>query len=339
MSAAAEFPWIPQDSKTELHEVRKPENRNHQNQNDETRTDETRAEENRDAGQHLLHAQRLEAVGRLTGGVVHDFNNLLTGILLYCDLLMTDLKPGDRAHKYAEEIRGAGLQASGLVKQLLSIVRPAQSGCGLISLNDVSEGMRNLLFRLIGENIELEFHLDSNLGLVKMDHTQAQQVLLNLILNARDAMPAGGRITVAASNCKVQVLAENHSGAVPTALPCALLVVEDNGSGMDAATRDHLFEAFFTTKSEKGTGLGLATVHEIVTRSGGLIYVDSTPGRGTRMSVLLPIIDASRPAVAASSRNVSAEVPASVSPVLPGSDPTRPERKEGALQNEEESIL
>jgi two-component system, cell cycle sensor histidine kinase and response regulator CckA len=333
MSAAAEFPWTQKNSQTELHEIRKPESRNHPNRNDETEG----------ADERLLHAQRLEAVGRLTGGVVHDFNNLLTGILLYCDLLMTDLKPGDRSRKYAEEIRGAGLQASGLVKQLLAIVRPVQGATSLISLNEVSEGMQNLLFRLIGENIELEFHLDSNLGLVKMDHTQAQQTLLNLILNARDAMPAGGRITVSTSNCKVQVLREKCSETVQPSLPCALLVVEDNGSGMDAATREHLFEAFFTTKSERGTGLGLATVHEIVTRNGGLICVDSAPGRGTRMNILLPLVaDAANSTAAPSAGNTTREISDSTVAdllVTPVADSTRPERKEGVLQIEEESIL
>jgi signal transduction histidine kinase len=199
--------------------------------------------------------------------------------------------------KYAEEIRKAGMQATGLVRQLLAVARPAKSEPRLLSLNEVAEGMRNLLARLIGENIDLQFHLDPNLGLVKMDPTQCQQILLNLVLNARDAMPGGGHISVETSNCKVQVLPEsnpesNLAAASPTALPCALFVVADNGSGMDAATRAHLFEAFFTTKAGKGTGLGLATVYDIVTSNGGLIHVDSTPVCGTRVSVLLPLVPA-----------------------------------------------
>jgi signal transduction histidine kinase len=149
--------------------------------------------------------------------------------------------------------------------------------------------MRNLLLRLIGENIELQFHLDPNLGLVKMDPTQCQQILLNLVLNARDALPAGGQVTVETSNCKVQVLTETPSGS-PTSLPCALFRVADNGSGMDAATRAYLFEAFFTTKADKGSGLGLATVFDIVTSNGGLIHVDSAPACGARISVLLPLV-------------------------------------------------
>jgi signal transduction histidine kinase len=150
--------------------------------------------------------------------------------------------------------------------------------------------MRNLLLRLIGENIELKFHLDPNLGLVKMDPTQARQILLNLVLNARDAMPGGGEITVETRNCKVQVLNEPDHETNAASLPCALFAVGDNGSGIDEAARAHLFEAFFTTKAGKGTGLGLATVHDIVTSNGGLIYVDSVPGRGTRFTVLLPLV-------------------------------------------------
>ncbi len=244
-----------------------------------------------EAAQRLRQAERLEAVGRLAGGVAHDFNNLLTGVLLYCDLLMAHLEPCHRVRKYAEEIRNAGMQATGLVRQLLAVARPTTAEPRLLSFNEIAEGMRNLLIRLIGENIDLQFHLDPNLGLIKMDPTQSQQILLNLVLNARDAMPGGGEITVETSNCKVQVLAETAVGAsTPTSLPCALFVVADNGTGMDAATHAHLFEAFFTTKASKGTGLGLATVYDIVTTNGGLIHVDSTPACGTRVSVLLPLV-------------------------------------------------
>lgn len=246
--------------------------------------------EDREAEQRLRQAGRLEAVGRLAGGVAHDFNNLLTGVLLYCDLLMANLEPGNRVRKYAEEIRSAGMQASGLVRQLLSVARPTNYEPRLLSLNEITECMRNVLLRLIGENIELKFHLDPNLGLVKMDPTQAQQILLNLVLNARDAMPGGGEITVETRNCKVQVLNEPDHETNAASLPCVLFAVGDNGSGIDEAARAHLFEAFFTTKAGKGTGLGLATVHDIVTSNGGLIYVDSVPGRGTRFTVLLPLV-------------------------------------------------
>jgi len=254
------------------------------------------AREQREATQRLRQAEKLEAVGRLAGGVAHDFNNLLTGVLLYCDLLMAHLEPNHRVRKYAEEIRNAGLQATGLVRQLLAVARPTTSEPRLLSLNEIAEGMRNLLVRLIGENIQLKFRLDPNLGLIKMDPTQAQQILLNLVLNARDAMPLGGEVTVATSNGKVQVLSEHRPGlediesGSATLLPCALFEVADNGGGMDAATRAHLFEAFFTTKAGKGTGLGLATVYDIVTSNGGLIHVDSAPACGTRVTVLLPLV-------------------------------------------------
>jgi signal transduction histidine kinase len=272
-----------------------------------------------------------ESVGRLAGSVAHDFNNLLTGVLLYCDLLLA-LEPAEPARKYAEEIRNAGQQAAGLVRQLLAVARPCNSDPRLLSLNQVAEDMRDLMARLIGESIELQFHLDPTLGRVRMNPTQTQQVLLNLILNARDAMPAGGTITVSTRNCQIQILAdqvpadqvladqvladqvltdqmladqvlataqaEGHRvlpvpGAarrIP-ALPCALFVVADNGKGMDAVTQSHLFEVFYTTKpAGKGNGLGLATVHDIVTANGGLIHVDSAPERGTRITVLLPLV-------------------------------------------------
>jgi signal transduction histidine kinase len=262
---------------------------------------------NPDAEQRLRQSEKLEAMGRLAGSVAHDFNNLLTGVLLYCDLLMASLEPGDRARKYAEEIRNAGMQATGMVRQLLAVARPSKFEHRPFSLNEIAEGMRNLLLRLIGENIELKFQLDPNLGPVRMDPTQSQQILLNLVLNARDAMPGGGQITVQTSNCNVQVFAEpNFPTAILTpanltpanltpantanlvSLPCALFVVADNGSGMDAATRAHLFDAFFTTKASQGTGLGMATVRDIVTSNGGLIHVQSAPACGTRVSVLLP---------------------------------------------------
>ncbi len=252
---------------------------------------------NHEAEQRLRQAERLEAVGRLAGGVAHDFNNLLTGVLLYCDLLIANLEPCHRVRKYAEEIRNASVQATGLVRQLLAVARPANSGARVFCLNEIAEGMRNLLVRLIGENIELKFQLDADLGLVKMDPAQCQQILLNLVLNARDAVSeAGGQITVETRNCKVQILTEpvpSESGSAAAGkalLPCALLVVADNGSGMDAVTRTHLFEAFFTTKAGKGTGLGLATVYDIVTANGGLLHVESAPGCGTRVSVLLPLV-------------------------------------------------
>jgi len=258
---------------------------------------------NQEAEQRLRQAESLEVVGRLAGGVAHDFNNLLTGVLLYCDLLTASLEPGHKGRKYAEEIRSASLQATGLVRQLLAVARPRSCQPRLLSLNEIAQGMGNLLVRLIGENIELNCRLDPNLGLVRMDPAQAQQILLNLVLNARDAIPGGGQITIETSNCRVQVLAEPHFVKASTgSIACALLVVGDNGCGMDAETRAHLFEAFFTTKpAGRGTGLGLATVYDIVTSNGGLVHVDSAPGCGTRFTVLLPLA----PDRARNSQNIS----------------------------------
>jgi signal transduction histidine kinase len=246
------------------------------------------------AAESPLQTQRWEAVGRLTGGVVHDFNNLLTGVMLYCDLLLSSLDGPDRRRRYAEEIRSAIVQATGLVRQLLVFARPQPAPARVYSLNEIAGAMLGLLTRLIGENIALDLHLDPDLGAVKIDQAQAQQILLNLVLNARDALPNGGRITVETCNCKFQPLAGTAPSG-PPAFPCVLLVVGDNGHGMNAETRQRLFEPFFTTKNAgQGTGLGLTTVRSIVTANGGLIHFESEPGRGTRVMILLP--RASQPA-------------------------------------------
>ena len=240
-------------------------------------------------------AGRLEILGRLTGGVAHDFNNLLTGVLLYCDLLLATLPADDRARRYAEEIRKAGFEASNLVRQLLSLAKSDGASPQVFSFNETAVGMRNFLARLVGEDIDLKLHLDRAIGLVQMNPAKAQQILLNLVLNARDAMPHGGEITVETKDCKVELLG-NSGFDGKSGFHCVLLAVGDNGNGMDAETRAHLFEPFFSTKADQGTGLGLATVRDIVSSHGGLVHVDSAPGRGTRVSVLLPVISA-RPKV------------------------------------------
>lgn len=258
----------------------------------EPRQDSISAEED------LLQSQRWEAIGRLAGGVVHDFNNLLTGIMLYCDLLLSSLDSRDCRRRYADEIRFAIMQSAGLIRQLLVFARPQASHVRTLCLNQIARALQVLLIRLIGENIALEFNLEPNLGLVRMDQSQVQQILLNLILNARDALPDGGRIVVQTSNCEFQSI---HCALRPkcgaAAFPCVLLAISDNGCGMDSKTRERLFDPFFTTKSAgKGTGLGLTTVRSIVTTNGGLLHVESEAGRGTRVMVLLPT--ASDPAVA-----------------------------------------
>jgi len=239
--------------------------------------------------ENLIQTQRWEAVGRLTGGVVHDFNNLLTGVMLCCDLLLSSLDPRDRRRRYADEIRSAIVQATALVRQLLVFARPQSAPARPLLLNEIASAMRDLLTRLIGENITLDLLLDAELGLVKIDPAQAQQIFLNLVLNARDALPNGGRITVETSNCNFQPLAGSESQIGPPAFPCVLLVVGDNGRGMSSETRQRLFEPFFTTKDDgRGTGLGLTTVRSIVTTNRGLIHFESEPGRGTRAMILLP---------------------------------------------------
>jgi signal transduction histidine kinase len=242
------------------------------------------------ADENLLQSQRWEAMGRLTGGVVHDFNNLLTGIMLYCDLLLSSLESGDRCRGYADEIRNAVIQSTGLVQQLLVFARPQSSQVRPLCWNQITQAMQSLLTRLIGEHIILDFALDPNLGLVMIDLAQAQQVLLNLVLNARDALPNGGRIAIETRNCEFQTVPRSGPPSVGmSAFPCVLFTVSDNGCGMSAKTRERLFEPFFTTKSAgKGTGLGLTTVRTIVSASGGLIHVESEIGQGTRAMVLLP---------------------------------------------------
>jgi two-component system, cell cycle sensor histidine kinase and response regulator CckA len=237
----------------------------------------------------LIQAQRWEAVGRLAGGVVHDFNNLLTGVMLYCDLLLSAFDPRDRRRRYADEIRTAVTQAGGLVQQLLVFARPQATEARSLCLNQIAGAMQDLLTRLIGENISLDLRLDPDLGLVKIDQAQAQQIFLNLVLNARDALPEGGRIVVETRNCEFKTVTQPMPAERGVAFPCVLVVVSDNGYGMDAKTRQRLFEPFFTTKnSGKGTGLGLTTVRSIVTTNRGLIHIDSEAGSGTRVMILLP---------------------------------------------------
>jgi CheY-like chemotaxis protein len=225
----------------------------------------------------------MEVIGRLAGGIAHDFNNLLTGILLYCDLLSAGIERGSRLLQHVEEIRLAGEQGAALTQQLLAMARKQAPQLRPILLNDVVHSTENLLRRLIGEQIELVTVLAPNLRTVMADQAQLRQVLLNLVLNARDAMPNGGRITVSTQ-------ASDRLSGEQAAVS---LLVEDTGCGMDEGTRARLFEPFFTTKQPgHGTGLGLATVQRIVSESGGTIEVKSEAGHGTGIEVLLPATEA-----------------------------------------------
>src|SRR5438128_3259155 len=224
--------------------------------------------EQKQAEQHVRESQKLETIGRLVGGVAHDFNNLLTGIMLYCDLLIAGLGSDRRLRYHAEEIRLAGQHGAALIQQLLAVARHQVVEPHLLSWNQVISRMRNLLVRLIGENLELVTSLADDLGCVRMDSAQAQQIVLNLVLNARDAMPEGGRITLATRNCAdcLSNPSQQKSGLVP----CVEFTVTDAGCGMDAETRSRLFEPFFTTKQPgQGNGLGLVTVSNIVKQDGG----------------------------------------------------------------------
>lgn len=257
------------------------------------------------AEENQFQSDRWQAIGRLAGGVVHDFNNLLTGITLYCDLLLSSFDRRDRRRRYAAEIHSAIAQATALVGQLLVFASPKADPARPLNLNEIASSMGELLTRLIGENIQLNLNLDSDLGLVKIDAPQAQQVLLNLVLNARDALPNGGHITIETSNCKFQPLPKQTPGNSP-AFPCVLLAISDNGCGMSAETRRQLFEPFFTTKNRgQGRGLGLTTVRSIVAAHHGLIHFDSAPGQGTRVMVLFPRALPEAPAQLPSSSAIS----------------------------------
>lgn len=237
------------------------------------------------AEQRLREAQKMEVVGRLVGGVAHDFNNLLTGITLYCDLLLAGLEPGNRLRHHAEEIRMAGEQGAALIQQLLAISRRQVVEPQILSLNEVVTNTHNLLSRLLGDKFKLVLHLQKSLGSVKIDAAQAQQVLFNLVLNARDAMEAGGPIVIETANCELAC----PDGANAAPVPGVCLTVTDKGCGMTEETRGRLFEPFFTTKANgRGTGLGLATVHDIVVSNHGTVEVASELGKGSRFAVRLP---------------------------------------------------
>jgi len=240
--------------------------------------------ERRQAEERLRAAQKMEVVGRLVSGVAHDFNNLLTGIMLYCDLLIAGLDRDSRLLRHAEEIRMAGEQGGALIQQLLAAARQQSVEPRVLSLNEIAFKTRNLLSRLLGEKFELVLELENDLGMVKIDPAQLQQILFNLVLNARDAMPQGGQIQVTTGHCTLKSVEGTKSHP-----PGVFLSVKDVGCGMSAETRARLFEPFFTTKSQgRGTGLGLSTVQNIVTDNGGSVEVDSEPGRGTLVTVFLP---------------------------------------------------
>ena len=241
--------------------------------------------------EQLRQAQKMEAVGRLAGGIAHDFNNLLMVIQGYSDLLVERLPGGDPLRRNAEQIQMASQRASSLTRQLLAFSRKQMLAPKILNVQSVVAEMEKILRRLIGEDIQLETSSAPDLGLVRADRSQVEQVILNLAVNARDAMPQGGRLTIETANVVLDS-SYSHPPAVLSPGRYVMLAVTDNGCGMDAETQAHVFEPFFTTKEKgKGTGLGLATVYGVVKQSGGYVWVYSEPGRGTSFKIYLPRIE------------------------------------------------
>jgi len=270
--------------------------------------------EKRRLEEQLLQAQKMESLGRLAGGVAHDFNNHLTVITGYCDMLLGQLRPGDSMRGDLEEIRAAGRRAGALTQQLLAFSRKQMAERKPLQLNEVVSESGKMLGRLIGEQTEITTSLDPALGLVVADRAQIVQVLMNLVINARDAMPSGGRILIETASVDLD---ENAFLPVKDAVPGSyvLLSVADTGVGMSEETLQHIFEPFFTTKGLGiGTGLGLSTVYGTVRQSGGWIQVDSRPGEGSRFRIYLPRVAGG--AAVPEHRTPPPEVPGGVETVL-----------------------
>jgi signal transduction histidine kinase/CheY-like chemotaxis protein len=263
--------------------------------------------ERRRLEEQLRQAQKMEAVGQLAGGIAHDFNNLLTAILGYANLLIDEIAKEDPLRQDLEEIRSAGERAASLTRQLLAFSRRQMLQPQAVDLNGLIHQLERLLRRLISEDVELVTALTPDIPAIKVDPASIEQVLVNLVVNARDAMSHGGRVTIETS------LTELEGGYGTTHPPVApgryvMLSVSDTGQGMDEATQGRIFEPFFTTKEQgKGSGLGLATVYGIVQQSGGSIAVDSKPGSGTSFRVYLPTTEATAPVRAALARGDDAK--------------------------------
>jgi PAS domain S-box-containing protein len=241
--------------------------------------------------EQLRQAQKMEAIGQLAGGIAHDFNNLLTAVMGYAEVLLRRLDPASDLYQFANQIKDASEQAASLIKQLLAFSRKQLLQPKVVDLNQLITNSANMLSRLIGEDIEMDLILDPSLGKVKADPVQIEQVIMNLAVNARDAMPQGGKLTLETRNVYLdEDYARRHLGVRPGHY--ILLAMSDTGIGMDQETLSHIFEPFFTTKEKgKGTGLGLSTVYGIVKQSGGHIMVYSEPGRGTTFKIYLPRVE------------------------------------------------
>jgi len=241
--------------------------------------------------EQFIEAQKMEVMGQLASGVAHDFNNILAVIIGYSDLMREELSPDHPLYKYAEEIRHAGEHATRLTRQLLVFSRKQTVEPVVLDLNEVVNDLDKMLRRLINENVELTVALGKQIGRVKADVGYIGQVLVNLIINARDAMPSGGQLAITTGNV---TLDEDYARRHPEVVPgdYVMLSVSDTGIGMTDEVKAHLFEAFFTTKPKgKGTGLGLATCQTIVKQSGGHIDADSQLGKGTTFKIYFPRVD------------------------------------------------
>ena len=241
--------------------------------------------------EQLLQSQRMDAIGRLAGGMAHDFNNLLTPIMSYADLAAAALPPESHLRGFLQEIQKAGERASHLTRQLLAFSRRQTIDPKVINFNDLILNMDKMLRRLISEDIELVTLPAEDLGLVRADPGQCEQVLVNPVVNARDAMPDGGKLIIESANVKVH---DNLSGWPIDIAPgeYVMVAVADNGIGMTREVKDRIFEPFFTTKRPgQGTGLGLSTSYRIVTQSEGHMVVESEPGQGTTVGVYYPRAD------------------------------------------------
>jgi PAS domain S-box-containing protein len=238
--------------------------------------------------QQLRQSQRMEAIGRLTGGIAHDFNNMLTVILGYSDILIKSSKIDLSVQKHAEEINKAAQKASSLIKQLLAFSRKQLLQPKIFDINDLISGIQKMIQSLIGEDVDLVFSPEPEIGTIKADPVQIEQVLMNLIVNARDAMPHGGKLAINTVNLNINTEYNTRQFSIKPG-KYVTLTVSDTGTGMEEETQTKIFEPFYTTKETgKGTGLGLSTVYGIVKQSGGFIEVRSEPGRGTSFIIYLP---------------------------------------------------